>query len=113
MWIFGPLQKEWQVLCTNLYLGHPYRAIVDPLIEHQNYLNWRHSDRTTIHSVNDKKQNSVQSCCISLCTQQSQSAGKFFGHWDAQFYTVMFTSTVNYRITGIVCTRTHIPELGL
>ena len=29
MWIFGPLQKEWQVLCTNLYLGHPCGAIVD------------------------------------------------------------------------------------
>ena len=31
MWIFGPLQREWQVLCTNLYLGHPCGAIVDPL----------------------------------------------------------------------------------
>ena len=32
MWIFGPRQKEWQVLCTNLsYLGHPCGAILDTL----------------------------------------------------------------------------------
>ena len=56
-------------------------------------------------SVSDKEQSSVQCCCVSLCTQQSQSPGKFFSHWDAQisigFYTVMFTSTV---ITSY-CTR--------
>ena len=72
-------------------------------IEHQHFfiLPWRHSDGTAIYclSVNDKEPSSVQCCCISLCTQQSQSVGisPLIGMLRFSFYTVVFSmSTVNY-----------------
>ena len=92
----------WNTLNTVLYCGVQ--------IEHQHYLNWRHSDGTTIQYcllVNDKKQNSVQSCCISLCTQQSQWAGKFFCHWDAQgwflySHVYVYCKLQNYSLYSIL-----------
>ena len=85
-------------------------------IEHQQFfiIPWHHSDGTTIYclSVSDKEQSSVQCCCISLWTQQSQSPGKF-SHWDAQgwflFSHVYFC--VNCRVIGCTWTWTLVEHL--
>ena len=57
-------------------------------IEHKHFfiVHWHLLDGPTIYClpVNAKEQRSVQCCSISLCTQQSQSAGKFFSHGDPQ-----------------------------
>ena len=50
---------------------------------------------------------SVQSCCISLCTQQYQSAGKFFCHWDAQgwflySHVYVYCKLQNYSLYSIM-----------
>ena len=84
---FQLIEKHvWVLLkdCSNAhwdYLKYKHKCY-RVQIEHPLYIPWCHSDGTTVYclSVNDKKQSSVQSCYISLCTQQSQSAGKFSSH---------------------------------
>ena len=53
---------------------------------------------------------------VAVCVHNNPSQivnSPLIGMLRFSFYTVMFTSTVNYRITGIACTCTYIPELGL